>query len=465
MTPTHGSLFTGINGFGIGFDQAGFEPRWHSEVDRFCNRVLDARYEGVPNLGDVERVSKPPRVDVLTFGSPCQDLSVAGRRAGLAGARSGLFFEAARIINECHPTFAIWENVPGAFSSNRGRDFAAVLYTLRELGANDVAWRVFDSQYAGVPQQRRRIYLVADFRGRRAGEILFESESCEGHPAPGPQTWESLAGTVAGGAYGTGRRSIDAPNLVQALPLLAYHPRRAPDENFAISPAMTSKWAKGTGGSAGDETQNLTLSHALTSEGADASEDGTGRGTPLALIQDVRSGAHKRQNGAGVRQGEIAYTLDQVSQPAVMVQNSRSEVRSMTMPGTIAADPGAQQQHYVFHPDAAHRDGVARQDSPDAEGRLRKRDAGSGIRSDDQTFTLNAGEPPSVGYGARIRRFTPVECERLQGFPDGWTCLCGAGADIFACVCPDGPRYRALGNACTTTVPGWLALRILKYFD
>src|SRR4051794_22440800 len=107
----HGSLFTGILGFDLGFEDAGVETVWHSEVDRFCNRVIKHRTKGVPNLGDVQRINgrKIEPVDVVSFGSPCQDLSVAGRRAGLGGARSGLFFEAARVINECRPAFAIWE--------------------------------------------------------------------------------------------------------------------------------------------------------------------------------------------------------------------------------------------------------------------------------------------------------------------------------------------------------------------
>lgn len=163
MTLTHGSLFTGIGGFELGLGANGFETLWASEIDKHCNRVLDARFPKVVNIGDVTTINRPASVDVISFGSPCQDLSVAGRRAGFEGARSGLFFEAARVIDECQPTFAIWENVPGAFSSNTGRDFWAALDILVQLGARNVGWRVFDSQYARVPQQRRRIYLVADF--------------------------------------------------------------------------------------------------------------------------------------------------------------------------------------------------------------------------------------------------------------------------------------------------------------
>lgn len=181
------------------------------------------------HLGDITKIhgNEIERVDCITFGSPCQDLSIAGRRAGLAGERSGLFVEAVRIVKEMrkatngmYPTFAVWENVPGAFSSNGGEDFRAVLEELASVEQPDtviprpprggrwskagaiagdgwsLAWRQLDSQYWGVPQRRKRIALVVDFAGRRAGDILFERESLQGHPDQSIPTWQSAAWTA-----------------------------------------------------------------------------------------------------------------------------------------------------------------------------------------------------------------------------------------------------------------------------
>lgn len=399
---THGSLFTGILGFERGFEAAGFETLWCSEVDKFCNKVIAKRAPGVPNLGDVATIQRPAAVDVLTFGSPCQDLSVAGRRAGLGGARSSLFFEAARVINQCRPAFAVWENVPGAFSSDLGRDFWMVLYTLRELGAHDVAWRVFDSQYAGVPQQRTRIYLVADFRGRRAGEILFEPEGCSGHPSPFEPTWQDLAGTVAGGAYGTGRRTEDDPNLIHAQ---------------LVARALTSH----------PDRQDATVD--------------------TYVIQDARAGVEaKGQNGVGARRSDTAYTLDTLATQAVAITGQR--MSALTSEGADASEDGSGRGTPMAFQTRFARNGrgAPREVAPDLQAQ-----SGEDGRGDGANW---------LHRGSTIRRFTPVECERLQGFPPGWTCLCGAECDIWSCKCADGPRYRALGNAVTTTVPAWIAPRM-----
>jgi len=473
MTFTHGSLFTGIGGFEHGFGDYA-EARWCAEVDKFCNRIIALRAPGVPNLGDVTCIQRPEPVDVVSFGSPCQDLSVAGRRAGLDGARSGLFFEAARIINQCRPSFAVWENVPGAFSSDAGRDFWMVLYTLRELGAHDVAWRVFDSQYAGVPQQRRRIYLVADFRGRRAGEILFDPEGCSGHPSPFGAEEEGPAatltrGTSRAGVNEPGRRSEDDGNLAVERPLGSNatggfrfdldHDTYVMQEGVvrenteagpqgrgdSLGPAYTlearhhaqivaqtvsSKWAKGSGGPSGDEIQNLVPA--------------------TYLIQDARPGVDaKGQNGVGARRSDTAYTLDTLATQAVAITGQR--MSALTSEGADASEDGSGRgTPIVFDP----------QQVTNPDNRSQGRAKGS--------YALNAKGTMSVARGATIRRFTPLECERLQGFPDGWTCLCmpleawveDPCAAMFACKCPDGPRYRALGNAVTTTVPRWLAPRI-----
>lgn len=179
MTMTVGSLFSGVGGFDLGFHRAGFDVRWMCEIDRDCRDVLCRNFPDVDVIyTDVRTipVHQVERVDVLIGGFPCQDVSVAGRRAGLDGERSGLFFDFCRIIGELRPTFVVMENVAGLLSSNGGRDMAVILGTLRDLGAHDIGWRVLDSQWFNVAQGRSRVFLVGDFRERRAAEILALSD-------------------------------------------------------------------------------------------------------------------------------------------------------------------------------------------------------------------------------------------------------------------------------------------------
>ena len=217
------SLFDGSGGFPLGGMLAGIEPVWASEVEPFPIRVTTKRIPKMKHYGDVSKIdgAKVEPVDIITFGSPCQDMSIAGKRAGLDGNRSGLFHQAIRIIKEMrgatnglYPRFIVWENVPGAFSSNNGEDFRAVLEEVckvRDPNASipkpekwlraglilgdgySVAWRQLDAQYWGVPQRRKRIYLVADFDGESAGKILFESESVSGYSSPSRSPWKRIA--------------------------------------------------------------------------------------------------------------------------------------------------------------------------------------------------------------------------------------------------------------------------------
>ena len=239
-TMTLGSLFDGSGGFPLGGILAGIEPKWSSEIEPFPVLVTHKRLPGVKHYGDVSRLSgaELPPVDIITFGSPCQDLSIAGKRAGIHdGDRSNLFFQAIRIIKEMrdatngrYPQYCVWENVPGAFSSHGGDDFKAVLEAvigIKEEGIEvpspenhrwpksdvylgdrwSVAYRVFDAQYWGVPQRRARIYLVADLAGGSAGEVLFKSEGMSGYTPQGFRAWQGTAGGAEEGAGETGGRS------------------------------------------------------------------------------------------------------------------------------------------------------------------------------------------------------------------------------------------------------------------
>lgn len=224
---TLGSLFDGSGGFPLGGLLCGITPVWASEIEPFPIRVTTKRLPFMKHYGDVSKLkgSELEPVDIITFGSPCQDMSVAGKRSGLDGERSSLFYEAIRIVKEMrcatngrYPRYIVWENVPGAFSSNKGEDFKAVLEAVCSVkdgkadipryekwpGAGEivadhysVAWRVLDAQYWGVPQRRKRIFLVADLTGTSAGQILFESEGVSGYSAEGFRAWQRAAGGAA----------------------------------------------------------------------------------------------------------------------------------------------------------------------------------------------------------------------------------------------------------------------------
>ena len=232
---TLGSLFSGSGGFELGGILAGIKPVFSSEIEPFPIRVTEKRLPEVKHYGDVNKLNGAdlPPVDIITFGSPCQDMSIAGKRTGLDGSRSGLFYQAIRIIKEMrcksngkYPRYAVWENVFGAFSSNKGEDFRAVLesfcsvkeckidaarpakwYNAGEILGDDfsIAWRVFDSQYWGIPQRRKRIYLVADFDGTSAGKILFESEGLSGYSAESFRSWQAAARSAPQGTGAAGK--------------------------------------------------------------------------------------------------------------------------------------------------------------------------------------------------------------------------------------------------------------------
>ena len=229
---TLGSLFDGSGGFPLGGLLAGITPLWASEIEPFPIRVTTKRLPFVKHLGDISAVdgAEIDPVDIITFGSPCTDMSVAGKRAGLGGQQSCLFYQAIRIVKEMrcatdgkYPRFIVWENVPGAFSSNKGEDFKAVLEAVCSVKGEGVsvpgppkgkwanagnivgdgfslAWRVLDAQFWGIPQRRKRIYLVTDFAGGSAGKILFESEGVSGYSAEGFRAWQGAAGGAAEGA-------------------------------------------------------------------------------------------------------------------------------------------------------------------------------------------------------------------------------------------------------------------------
>lgn len=225
---TLASLFDGSGGFPLGGMLAGIKPIWSSEIEPFAIRVTTKRLSKVKHYGDITKIkgNEVEPVDIITFGSPCQDMSIAGKRAGLDGSRSNLFYDAIRIVKEMRcatngekPRYIVWENVTGAFSSNKGEDFKSVLEEICKVKYKEMsipkptkweqagtimgddfslAWRVFDAQFWGVPQRRNRIYLVADFGGNSAAKILFESEGLSGYSKESFQSWQNSTRSIEG---------------------------------------------------------------------------------------------------------------------------------------------------------------------------------------------------------------------------------------------------------------------------
>ena len=295
---THGALFSGSGGFELAAEICGIKTLWNSEIEPFPRRVTKSRFPDTKQLGDIKTIDggKIDPVDIISGGSPCQDMSVAGRREGLDGSRSTLFHEQIRIIKEMreatdgrYPRYMVWENVPGAFSSNGGEDFRCVLEETISIAEQDVsvprpsggkwsgageivgdgysvAWRVMDAQYWGVPQRRRRIYLVADFAGQSAGKILFERESLHWNFKKSREAWKTYSRKSEKAVDGTSwvvalqynptdsRIKVEEDNVVQTL---AARMGTGGNNTPLICGTLTAKMAKGTGGPAVGECQNL----------------------------------------------------------------------------------------------------------------------------------------------------------------------------------------------------------------
>lgn len=375
---TLGSLFDGSGGFPLAGALSGIRPVWAAEVEPYPIAVTRSRFPKMMHLGSVTEVhgDKVQPVDVITFGSPCQDLSVAGKRAGIhEGKRSNLFFEAIRIIKEMraatngrYPTFAVWENVLGAFSSHQGEDFRCVLeefvkirgggYTVPRpdkgkwrpageiLGDGfSVAWRQLDAQYWGVPQRRKRIYLVADFAGGRAGEILFEREGLRGHPAPCGATRQGATADAPGSAGGS--RGIGCLNPWDC------QSKRIYQSNCVCYPQVArTLTAEADASPCIDRGQNVVCYDAR----------GNGDGTHCPTL----TGDHENR--------VTDYTAVCISEhPPVYGVDCRNAALDGEKTHTLQAG--------------------------------------------QTPYLLTSGKPPRK-YS--ICRLTPLECCRLQGFPDGW---------------------------------------------
>lgn len=483
---TIGSLFDGSGGFPLAGCMCGMKPLWASEIEPYPIAVTKARFPRMKHLGDVQKIrgAEIDPVDVITFGSPCQDMSIAGKRAGLRHeengddrtTRSGLFIEAIRIIREMrqatngkYPAFAVWENVPGAFSSNGGADFKTVLEELasvaqgervsvpfpekrRWLNAGEIvgdgfsiAWRVLDAQYWGVPQRRKRIYLVADFAGGRAGKILFERESGCGNPVPGEEARQGAAEHVEGGAGGScagfvGRQGAKSGSVgyeINKAPTL----RQGITSDVVYPSVARTLTAEHDASPCVDRGQNV-LCYALQGNGIDRA---------------LTAGC----NGAGWRQ-DASYTLNTIDRHAVVYNCRENEAEHDSSPcvdrgqnvvaidcrnlnanieisGTLQAKTNGGQslnfQNPVVYSSGAFgslSEGVGTIGTGTrATNEMVAVCVGNGqlhnISMSEQMNTLDCMHDQQAvlvdGKQPRryiVRRLTPLECCRLQGFPDGW---------------------------------------------
>lgn len=307
---THGSLFAGIGGFDLGFDRAGMTTAWQVEIDANCNAVLEHHWPEVARYGDIRNVGADLRaVDVISGGFPCQDLSVAGRRAGLAGDRSGLWFEFYRVLTELRPSWAIIENVPGLLSSNGGRDFAVILSGLAKLGYG-VCWRVLNAQYFGVAQRRRRVFIIGSLGDGRAAQVLFECESGGGDPPQSGKAGEEVAGSIGMCSPSGGFRQ-DLDNMGAYIYEVHGGSKRKdrPAGGFYVRQLETSK-PLDTGGLNPNCAQGGQV--VVPPLKAQSGKTGKGDGAPLVAFDWQAGGGGKDQSFRGksrsyiVRRGEYA---------------------------------------------------------------------------------------------------------------------------------------------------------------
>ena len=492
---TLGSLFDGSGGFPLAGILAGIDPVWASEVEPFAVRVTTKRLPGMIHYGDVSALSGAdlPPVDIITFGSPCQDMSIAGRRAGLDGERSGLFHQAIRIIREMrektngeYPRYCVWENVPGAFSSNGGADFKAVLeavigvkeptaqvpppgkngwpYADVYLGDGwSVAYRLLDAQFWGVPQRRARIFLVADFGGKRAGDILFKSEGLSGYSAAGFQAWERAArdpetgsGTAGGLCLNDqgGERMDVSRDVTGTLRAQDHgHPPAVLAAGFCTEHSAKSRtigYEEETSPTlrAGVVPATIALEHHPIDSRIRIDENnlvqtltrrmGTGgNNVPLVMTPDgpVAFGISSDQSNAmlsdnpyaGIYEAETSRTLDRSGGHPGCNQGGVCVVeKAYSLQGNMIgrADQNGPQgsgigEDVAFTLNTADQQGVAAVYHASKNSHVTKFSDGPAI---DTLVASEYKEPPVVSAEPYyiVRRLTPTECARLQGFPDWW---------------------------------------------
>jgi DNA (cytosine-5)-methyltransferase 1 len=457
------SLFSGVGGFDMGLENAGMETVFQCEWDKHCRTILDRHWPTVPKWDDVSTLTgehilaHAPVIDVVAWGSPCQDLSVAGKRAGLEGGRSGLFYEGMRIITELrkasngkYPRISIWENVYGALNSNKGEDFEAILKEMVEAGSLLCEWRVLDAQYFGVPQRRRRVFVVAVFDSATANRcpdpLLPVSEGLRWHPTTRTTTREEPADTVTA-SIGSGSQ---------------WAAGTSPDGDF-LTTSVTSKWHKGSGGPSGSEHYNMVVEELPILIDRAAFNQGENAKYPPHISDDpvipslVARGPHAVFTKSRCAQSETLL-LDGTRVDDVRVYESPVQTLKERM-GT-----GGNNVPMVAF---SHTQGLDAQPSEKAWPTLRKEGNGHAVAHHQVVGTLRSGGdggvPSSRGEHLVVeptmvvRRLTPLECERLMGWPDDHTRHKADGTEQA-----DTHRYKQCGNGVASPVAQWIGEQLIN---
>ena len=386
----YGSVCSGIEAATVAWHSLGWVPSFFSEIEKFPREVLAHHYPDVPLHGDFTTIKENEygSIDLLVGGTPCQSFSIAGLRKGLDDDRGNLSLEFIKLAQRERPRWLVWENVPGVLSSNGGKDFGSFLGALGEIGYG-FAYRVLDAQYFGVAQRRRRVFVVGYLGDwRRAAAVLFERESLRGNPAPSRESREEVAGTIAA------RFGISRNNHEECV--------------AEVSPAVSTGAPFSKTGNERVECDAYIpeLAHTLQTTCNDYSRaDGF---NAIALAENtIGRQPMNGGNGDGFTEGGPMYTLNATGVHGVAAYKATGESGLSDVTMSLTASYGA---------------------------------GGADLAT-----------KPMV-CGMAVRRLTPTECERLQGFPDGYTNIKDK--------CPDGPRYKALGNSMAVPVMKWIGERI-----
>ena len=421
------SVCSGVEAASVAWHDLGWTPVAFSEIEPFPSAVLKHRFPNVPNLGDMTKYKEWPiesgTVDVLVGGTPCQSFSVAGLRKGLDDPRGNLMLVYLGLAEHLRVPWLVWENVPGVLSSNGGRDFGTFLGALGQLGYR-WSYRVLDAQYFGVPQRRRRVFVVASLGDRpHPAKVLFESESLRGDSAKGGQKRQKPPRGARPGAESGGGFRMTAFGQYGTSGVAsgqdAYTGRLVPqffDEQASGSQYGTSGVASTCSTRDHKDATDLVVTatgpvtHTLSCANG-ATKDGTGRGTPI-----VPAIGFNWQNGGGYGNANpgLGITIEGTGPLSV------AQVPAVaTVTGTLSS----------------------------------RATAGGGLGTD---FEVAGGLQPTPTMA--VRRLLPVECERLQGFPDDHTLI--PWKNKPASECPDGPRYKAMGNSMAVPVMRWIGTRL-----
>lgn len=537
------SIFSGIEAATVAWHPLGWEPLAFSEIDPFPSTVLQHHYPDIPNLGDITKIDWSPYVgaaDIVVGGSPCQSFSVAGKREGLAGA-SGLMFEYIRAVRELRPRWFVWENVPGAFTSERGEAYRQLLSEMDALGYG-LAWRVLDAQFFGVAQRRERVFLVGSLGTMRCAEVLFERESLSWNHQSSRQKRQALTEEaqerVGEADHDSGCLNPGETQSRRVYPASGVYPTLSTREKSGqnqesvftqfgddVAGTLTSRYDsspcvdRGANvvvderdkvflcqtaqtGSNGKlvkqddvmntlDRTNSTAVAALDFNPTDArlryanddvSQTLTARArtggnqVPLVQVQPLvfnpNAGITEKGGGFALSEDVTPTLKTDHNPPVAFASNQRDEVRELEVAGALAAQPGIKQQTYICRADGQANAMTSVDMAPTLTSHAKKDPlliypAEDSIGEDaliqrDMSATLSTHNTQTLITGGRekrsltVRRLTPRECERLQGFPDDYTDIPYRNKEHA----PDGPRYRALGNSMAVPVMRWIGERI-----